>query len=236
MAYAKGGESTSVDGKSAIAVVSGAYDYRRDTLGNYVGVPFGSASGYLAQNTSYIGPSFITKSGYNKDIFLMLAAESFFCLAEAKEMFPTVTLSGTSESYYKQGVREAFRITGTTKANFTVTLADGSTLLPNPDPSADSTILRNGNILSDFTASTNKLNTIRFQKWLALTNFSGLEAWCDFRRTNYPAIPPSAGAPVGQALPVRLFYPNSEQASNGANITAQGTIDVFAGRLFWDVD
>jgi len=35
---------------------------------------------------------------------------------------------------------------------------------------------------------------------------------------------------------VRLFYPQSELAANGANVTAQGAIDVFTGKLFWDVD
>ncbi|HET6994784.1 MAG TPA: SusD/RagB family nutrient-binding outer membrane lipoprotein [Chitinophagaceae bacterium] len=239
LAYAKGGESSTVDGKSAFAIVSGSYDYTKDIIANYVGVPYGSTSGYLAQNTSYIGPCFITKSGFAKDVYLMLAAESFFCLAEAKQTLPGVNLPGTAKSYYEQGVREAFKVTGTNRANFTVTLADGSTLLPNPDPSADSTILRNGKLLSDWSAATTateQLQTIWFQKWLALTNFAGLEAWCDFRRTNYPAIPPSAGAPVGQALPVRLFYPNSEQASNSANVSAQGNIDVFTGKLFWDID
>lgn len=210
LAYAKGGENGNNSGVSV----------NPEILSNYVGVPYGSTSGYLAQNTSYIGPSFITKAGYAKDVYLLLAAESFFCLAEAKQVFPAVTLSGTVQSYYEQGVKESFRVTGTTS-------------------NAATTILVNGKLLSDWTAATTatqQLQTIWLQKWLALTNFSGLEAWCDFRRTNYPTLPPSAGAPVGQALPVRLFYPNTEQASNGANVTAQGNIDVFAGRLFWDID
>src|SRR5204863_3437848 len=142
-------------------------------LANYVGVPYGSTSGYLAQNTSYIGPSFITKAGYNKDIYLMLAAESFFCLAEAKQVFPGVTLAGTAQSYYEQGVKEAYRVTGT-------------------PTNAATTILVNGKKLSDWSAAvtpTEQLNLIWFQKWLALTNFSGLEAWCDFRRTHYPPLP-----------------------------------------------
>ena len=210
LAYAKGGENPNNSGVST----------QPEILANYVGVPFGSTSGYLAQNTSYIGPSFITKNGFAKDVYLMLAAESFFCLAEAKVMFPGVTLPGTARFYYEQGVKESFRVTGTT--------ADPAT-----------TILVNGKFLSDWSAATTmtqQLQTIWFQKWLALTNFSGLEAWADFRRTNYPVLPASAGAPVGQALPVRLFYPNTEQATNGANVAAQGAIDVFTGKLFWDVD
>jgi len=210
LAYAKGGENPNSSGVST----------QPEILANYVGVPFGSTSGYLAQNTSYIGPSFITKAGYNKDVYLMLAAESFFCLAEAKQALPGVTLPGTVKSYYDQGVIESYRVTGTAS-------------------NAATTILANGKLLSDWSAAATpaqQLQTIWLQKWLALTNFSGLEAWSDFRRTNYPNLPPSAGAPVGQPLPVRLFYPNTEQASNGANVTAQGNIDVFTGKLFWDID
>ena len=148
----------------------------------------------------------------------MLAAESFFNLAEAKQLYgASVTLAGTAQSYYEQAVKESYRITGTTS-------------------NAATTILVNGKDLSDWTASPDKLKAIWFQKWIAMTNFSGLEAWCDFRRTNYPAIPPSAGAPVGQKLPLRLFYPSTEVGTNGANVAAQGTIDVFNTRLFWDVD
>jgi hypothetical protein len=150
LAYAKGGENPNNSGVST----------QPEVLANYVGVPYGSTSGYLAQNTSYIGPSFITKAGYGKDSYLMLAAETFFCLAEAKQAFPTVTLPGTVKSYYDQGVKESFRVTGTTS-----------------DPAT--TILVNGKLLSDWTAATNltqQLQTIWFQKWLAMTNFSGLEA------------------------------------------------------------
>jgi hypothetical protein len=35
---------------------------------------------------------------------------------------------------------------------------------------------------------------------------------------------------------LRLFYPSGELASNGENVLAQGTVDVFATRIFWDVD
>ena len=74
------------------------------------------------------------------------------------------------------------------------------------------------------------------QKWIAQVNFGGLEAWNDFRRTNFPVTPLSLSAPAGSKLPLRLYYPNTELGSNGENVKAQGTIDVFSTRLFWDVD
>ena len=74
------------------------------------------------------------------------------------------------------------------------------------------------------------------QKWISLTNFGGLEAWAEYRRTNYPNTPESSSAPVGSPRPLRLFYPGTEQAANTANVLAQGTVDVFKTRIFWDID
>src|SRR6187397_805105 len=181
---------------------------------NYLGVPFGVSSGYLSQNTSYIGPSQIKKGDYARPMLLMTNAESQFLLAEAKQRYAGVTLPSTAQAYYEQGVKEAFRITAT----------------------AASTLLTSGIDLSDWTASPDKLKAIWMQKWLALTNYSGLESWSEYRKNNFPVTPASASTATNAPRPVRLFYPSGEVASNGENVKAQGTIDVFATRLFWDVD
>jgi hypothetical protein len=97
-------------------------------------------------------------------------------------------------------------------------------------------LLTSGKDLSDWTASPDKLKAIWMQKWLALTNYSGLEAWNEYRKNNFPVTPASASTAANAPRPVRLFYPSGEVASNGENVKAQGTIDVFATRLFWDVD
>ncbi|MEO7983181.1 MAG: SusD/RagB family nutrient-binding outer membrane lipoprotein [Bacteroidota bacterium] len=193
-----------------------------EIVSNYVGVPFGAASGYLSQNTSYIGPSQLVKGEFARPMVLMTNAELQFNLAEAKQRYgAAVTLPNTAQAYYEQGVKESFRITGTT----TVYGAAAAT-----------TLLTSGIDLADWTASPDKLKAIWMQKWIALTNYSGLEAWSEFRRTNFPVTPPSASTSPTQALPKRLFYPQSELASNGANVLAQGTIDVFTTKIFWDVD
>lgn len=208
LAYANGGESTSVPGTSKLAEV----------LANYTFVPYGVSSGYAAPSTVYPGPNMVIKNQYNNPIWYMPAAESFFLLAEAKQRYgASITPAGTAQSYYEQGVKEAFRLSGTAA-------------------SAATTLLTSGFDLADWTASPDKLKAIWMQKWLSMVNIQGLEAWTEFRRTNYPNIPPSASAPVGQKLPVRLFYPSTELGSNEANVKAQGTIDVFNTRLFWDVD
>ncbi|HEU4901284.1 MAG TPA: SusD/RagB family nutrient-binding outer membrane lipoprotein, partial [Flavisolibacter sp.] len=115
-------------------------------------------------------------------------------------------------------VRESFRLLG----------------VPNADARATA-LLTSGIADADWTASTDKLHAIWMQKWLALVNFGGLEAWTEYRRTNYPPIPESAGASAGAAVPVRLYYPNTEVGAN-SNTPKQATDVVFKNRLFWDVD
>lgn len=205
-----------------IAYPKGGEGVNPEIISNYVGVPFGISSGYLSQNTSYIGPSQIKKGEFARPMILMTNAESQFLLAEAKQRYGAgVNLTGTAQSYYEQGVKESFRITGTTAAY---------------GAAAATTLLTSGFDLADWTASPDKLKAIWMQKWIALVNYNGLEAWSEYRRTNFPVTPPSASTAANAPRPLRLFYPQAELASNGENVTAQGNIDVFATRLFWDVD
>jgi Starch-binding associating with outer membrane len=192
-----------------------------EKIGNYAFVPFGASSGYLSQSTSYLGSSQIKKGEFARPMILMTNAEVQFLLAEAKQRYgATVTLPNTAQIYYEQGVKESFRITGTTATN---------------GAAAATTLLTSGKDLADWTASPDKLKAIWMQKWLALINYSGLEAWNEYRKNNFPVTPSSASTAVGAPRPVRLFYPQGEQSSN-PNVLAQGAIDVFATRLFWDVD
>ena len=206
-----------------LAYPNGGQGVLPEVISNYTGVPFGDASGiYLSQATSYIGPSQIVSGDFARPMILMTNAESQFLLAEAKQRYGAgVTLPGTAQSYYEQGVKESFRLTGTTAAY---------------GAAAATTLLTSGIDLADWTASPDKLKAIWMQKWLALTNYSGFEAWCEYRKNNFPVTPPSANTSPTAPRPLRLFYPSGEVASNGANVAAQGTIDVFATRLFWDVD
>lgn len=206
LAYAKGGENGSNPGVSAAAEV----------ISNYVGVPFGIASGYTAPASSYIGPSVLVKGQFGKNMILMTAAEAQFLLAEAKQRYPSIGFTGTAQSYYEQGVRESLRLTGTAA-------------------SAAATILTEGKVDADWAASTDKIRAIITQKWLATANFTGMEAWAEYRRTGFPNHPQSVTVP-GTDRPVRLFYPSTEVGSNQANVTAQGTINKFTSRIFWDIN
>lgn len=204
--YAPGNENPAVPGVSL----------NPEIAANYAGVPFGSSSGYPVPATCAIGPCLLVKGVFNKPLIIMTAAEVQFCLAEAKQRYPTVGLTGTAQSYYEEGVKQSYRALGA-------------------DVTKVPALLTSGLQDADFVASTNKLNAIAYQKWLAVSYFTGLEAWTEYRKNNYPATPQSKNV-VGTSRPLRLFYPGTELGSNGANVNAQGTIDPLATRLFWDVD
>ena len=203
--YSNGGEGTTagVSAKSELA-------------SNYTGVPFGKSSGFLPAGCSALGPSLLVKGEYNRPFIVMTAAEVNLLLAEAKERFSDVALSGTAKDYFNEGIKQSYRALGANSAK----AADfiGSKVED-----------------YDYEASTNKLNAIALQKWIALCNFNGLEAWTEYRRNNYPVTPQSIQV-VDNSRPVRYYYPNTESGSNSANVTAQGTVNVFTSRLFWDVD
>ncbi|HET7896805.1 MAG TPA: SusD/RagB family nutrient-binding outer membrane lipoprotein, partial [Flavisolibacter sp.] len=209
IAYAKGGESSSTPGVSSTT----------ELTANYVGVPYGAPSGYTAGTTSYLGPAVITKSVYNNSLYLITAAESQFLLAEAAQRYGAqVTLPKSAKQYYEQGVMESFRLLGVANAT-----------------DRANTLLTSGFDLADWSASPDKLKAIWMQKWLALVNYNGMEAWTEYRRTGFPNIPLSVGAPTTQPVPVRLYYPNTEVGAN-SNTPKQASDVVFTSRIFWDVD
>ena len=206
IAYANGGES----GTPGVS-------NQKEIAANYNGTPFGVSSGYLPANTSSLGPSLIVKGEYNRPTIIMTASEIQFLLAEAKQRYSDVTLPGTAKAYFEEGIKQSFRVLGASVAG--------------------AEVFKGSKINNyDFDASTDKLAAIAIQKWVALTNFSGLEAWAEYRRTNLPVTPQSIQIVGETKRPLRFFYPNTELGSNGENVKAQGTIDVFATKLFWDVD
>ena len=207
IAYANGGENGNAPGTSV----------QKEVVANYSGTPFGVSSGYLPANTVSLGPSLLVKGEFNRPYILMTASEIQFLLAEAKQRYSDVTLPGTAKAYFEEGIKQSFRVLG---ANV-----------------AGAETFKGSKIVNyDWDASTDKLAAIATQKWIALNNFSGLEAWAEYRRTNLPVTPQSIQIVGETKRPLRFFYPKTELGSNGENVKAQGTIDVCATKLFWDVD
>lgn len=85
------------------------------------------------------------------------------------------------------------------------------------------------------------INDIHLQKWLSLY-MQGPEAWANVRRTDQPVLAPGSAmlANLGQ-IPVRFYYPDSEQSLNSENLgnalTAQGmSAPNLTTNVWWDVN
>ncbi len=189
----------------------------------YKGVPLGGQSDeYLFPKISGVGPAVLPQDGtagtlelFKRSQTIMTAAESFFLQAEAVQRG---FYAGDVKALYQAGIVESFRLMGVPNAA-TAAVTYYSQLIPNVN----------------YGVSPNKIEAIITQKWFALANFGGFEAWTEFRRTGFPNVPLSIKA-SGSGQPVRLIYPQSEYSNNAANANAQGELNVFSSRIFWDVN
>jgi hypothetical protein len=190
-----------------------SYYYAPSPAGPIGGEPLGNNTFNLASNTSPLGPSLL-KSPSQPGIIL-LAAQSLFMQAEAVQRG---LMTGDAAALYQQGVEASFTFLGVTNAV----------------AAADSYLSGSTNGLVNFASSTNKLQTILYQKWIAECAIDGLEAYCDYRRTGYPFIAtPSVGAP-GMAIPQRLLYPETEYTQNTTNVDTQNqTLADLYTPIFW---
>jgi len=200
---------------------------------NYFAAPLGGAgSAYLSSNVSAMGRMQIKKGDAVRPLILMTDAESYLLQAEARQRG---WLAGSAQSAYEEGVRRSFR----TVANSFGSSATATT--QQADDSANVYLAKPINNVN-WAASTDKLKAIWVQKWVALCNIDGSEAWAEYRRTTSPTNPNGSlpqgfsahSVAVGGPEPVRLFYPLREESVNGANVP-QG-INVFTSRIFWDVN
>ncbi|WP_315822924.1 SusD/RagB family nutrient-binding outer membrane lipoprotein [Paraflavitalea speifideaquila] len=193
---------------------AGATDAYMGNVADYSGVPFGGETNnaYLSANSSNVGPARIIRGQASAPQVIFTAAECLFLQAEAAQRFGIAGL-GNPQTLYEQGIRESFRLLGAS------------------DQAAANLIGKSAN----FVTAPDKVKAILYQKWVAMANFNGLEAWSEFRRNDYPAIPLSINRARLPERPVRLYYPQDEYSTNINNVNAQGEINVFTSRIFWDV-
>ena len=184
--------------------------------GSVVGVLQGDSSqptGTAPLDISKLGPGLVINSA--QDGYVMLLAESLLLQGEAAERG---YITGDPQALFDAAVVASCLQLGVTQAN------------------AD-TYVTNVNAVDGkgYTASTNKIEAIMYQKSIALNGINGLEAWIEYTRTglidNIPMPMPGA-SPTGKK-PLRLMYPTSELASNSANVPAQSVNDVFTTGPFW---
>ena len=167
-------------------------------------------------NTSAVGPGLLQSATQNAVIFS--GAESLFLQAEALQDGLGITAGAsfaTAQAAYEAGITASFVSLGLTAAQATAYYSQTS-----------------ANV--GWASSSNKEQAIITQKWAALNGWSNLEAYNEYRRTGYPALPSSIDpAAVGNTLPSRIFYPTTELTSNTANVAKEGTLNQFTSKIFW---
>jgi hypothetical protein len=86
--------------------------------------------------------------------------------------------------------------------------------------------------------AANFKKSIGEQKWIALFG-QGLESFSEWRRLDYPVLPPAVAGVLNGEIPVRFIYPGTEQSLNGANykkaVDRQGA-DLLTTKLWFDVN
>jgi hypothetical protein len=191
------------------------------------GVPYGQPA-----NASFGGTSLSTvrapgylPQGAASRAWIFTSVESFFLQAEARHR-GIINFGADANGLYIAAVRESFVWLGLTSANADAYLALNATW-------------------EDADYTVGGLYAILSQKWFALNGISTLEIWTDYRRTNivygdlvgYDPGPPISVWPdnTSTIIPVRLLYPQSEYNYNAANVAAEGTINRFTSKIFWDL-
>lgn len=200
----------------------GRFAQPTDAGGVFSGVPNGlnevDALAYNGgpNNISRVGDLFyqgsVTQTGLNvAKGYIMAYPELQFILAEAVKK-GLINAGTGAEELYEEGIRSSFDYFETT--------------MP-----ADY-LNRTGVDYND----ANALELIGTQKWIALF-FTGLEAWFDWRRTDYPKLVAGRDNVNGDRIPVRFAYPRSEQTLNAtswqAAVAAQGSDD-YNTKVWWD--
>lgn len=193
--------------------------------GAYVGAVLGEANPLAHAKLSEFGKGIF--KAYNAPAVLLLASESYFLQAEAKAR--GLLAGGNGEDEYKEGVRRSFIYLYKSDLTTADAIADANIYLA----------ANAGNRLVDWSTSVNKQETIVYQKWLALNSINSIEAWSEYRRTGYPSDLPASNESTStraDKFPVRLLYPQSELGTNPDNVAAQGAINQFTSRIFWDIN
>jgi len=160
-----------------------------------------------APKVSNIGPGILQSADMGAVIFSL--SENYFNLSELALSNPSI---GNPEALYESAIEASFVYLGLDVADAQSYYGQG---------------INNVN----YAASTNKLEAIITQKWVALNGISAEQTWFDYSRTGFPSNLPISPIAPHDDRPVRLAYPSSEITSNGGNLPKQP--DVFKTKIFW---
>jgi hypothetical protein len=192
--------------------------YSQNSSGNYVGNVLGSQSNIPGEGTSSMGPGLLVSAKQNAVI--LSAAESHFLQAEAMVRGYLPGGAAAAQTQYEAGVQASFDYLGA---------GDATAYLAQSNPNTNWTLA---------TTTQAQIALIIRQKWIAMDGVTPIEAYDDYRRLHLPAdIPISISpykSPSTAQIPTRYLYPVSEYTTNTVNVNAQGTIDYYTSKVFWN--
>ena len=184
--------------------------------GDYFNTSYGGSANIQNLSTPVLTPL--------DPVYFMSAAESYFLQAEAIERY---SLTGNAKTMYETGIDAAFTRLGVSGSS---ALYSGTGVYAYP---------------SDSTFEI-KLESIITQKWVAMTNNQGLEAFLEQSRTHYPKVSSlpatdtayvagqftlSVNSATGTLFPKRLLFPDSERRRNPNTPPLQ----LIYVKVWWDV-
>ncbi len=210
---------------------------------NIYGDPTGSL--YNGANTSYFGPGLIGDTavggnfveGATQAQWIYPAFEALFLKAEA---IARGWMAGNAKSAYEDAVTQSFIWLGAKYPPIRNADNSADSIIYTPQQSAQLYLSDTDNVVANWkyagTSVQSMTNFIVYQKYIADCGVDPLESYSDERRLHFlPAGYISTNpAKVANSLPLRLLYPQSEYTTNGVNAQAQGNIDAYSSKLFWE--
>jgi len=160
---------------------------------------------YEPNMVSNIGPG-ILKSA-DMDAVIYTEAELYFNLAEAALKG---YVAGSAQEFFETGITASFNY---------LEAGDASAYLSQSRKNIS------------WANSTDKMEAIITQKWVALIGINAEQSWFDYNRTGFPLNLPLSRKASTPNRPTRLAYPASEISSNGGNVPTQP--NVFNTKIFW---
>jgi hypothetical protein len=194
---------------------------------SYQGAPMGTAVANLlgATYSNFNGFRYFGSNiGANAEKFIFIGyPELCFNIAEAINLG---WVSGNAQTWYNNGITASFANLGLTlniaaPVNQTITVYDVAGSSVGTVTTDYATFVNNINT----AYTTNALNAILTQKYVALFMNSGWEAFYNYRRTGVPAFPTGAAnqpgyLTTGGNIPRRFLYPFDETTANTSNYNA----------------
>lgn len=165
------------------------------------------------RNFSSIGGKFYLSAseGSAMDGYLMLQAESEFLQADAALEYPSYF--SNAKAHFENGIVASFAFHGIA--------GDAADYINAVDSKPG----------VGWTATADKTEAIQYQRWIALTNYNGLETYLNYLKTGYPATPLAVNAQRANK-PYRLVYPATEYTSNAVNAPKMTSEDAFVKNQF----